>query len=75
MARLDDVVALDGTRIRWWDNGCAGDSGPPVVISNGLGASPAAWPFLGGDGRPEPGTPRTVTWHHRGLGGSERPAA
>jgi 3-oxoadipate enol-lactonase len=74
MARLDDVVAPDGTRIRWWDNECAGDAGPPVVISNGLGASPAAWPFLGGDGEPGPGTPRAVTWHHRGLGGSERPA-
>lgn len=73
MARLDDVVAPDGTRIRWWDNGCSGDGGVPVVISNGLGASPAAWPFLGGDGRPGPGTPRAVTWHHRGLGGSERP--
>ncbi len=73
MPRLDDVVAPDGTRIRWWDNGCAGDAGMPVVISNGLGASPAAWPFLGGDGHPGPGTPRAVTWHHRGLGGSERP--
>lgn len=73
MPRLDDVVAADGTRIRWWDNGCATGSGVPVVISNGLGASPAAWPFLGGDGRPAPGTPRAVTWHHRGLGGSERP--
>lgn len=74
MPRLDDVVAPDGTRIRWWDNGRPDDSWPPVVISNGLGASPAAWPFLGGDGRPGPGTPRAVTWHHRGLGGSERPA-
>jgi pimeloyl-ACP methyl ester carboxylesterase len=74
MPRLDDVVAPDGTRIRWWDNGSTDDSGLPVVISNGLGASPAAWPFLGGDGRPGPGTPRAVTWHHRGLGGSERPA-
>jgi pimeloyl-ACP methyl ester carboxylesterase len=73
MAHLDDVVAPDGTRIRWWDNGLPAGSGVPVVISNGLGASPAAWPFLGGDGRPGPGTPRAVTWHHRGLGGSERP--
>ncbi len=72
MAHLDDVVAADGTRIRWWDNGAA-ESGVPVVISNGLGASPAAWAFLGGDGRNAPGTPRAVSWHHRGLGGSERP--
>ncbi|GLZ50463.1 alpha/beta hydrolase [Actinomycetospora sp. NBRC 106378] len=74
MPHLDDVVAPDGTRIRWWDNGCVGRPGPDVVISNGLGASPAAWPWLGGDGHPSSGTPRAVTWHHRGLGGSERPA-
>lgn len=74
MPRLDDVVAPDGTRIRWWDNGAVDRPGPDVVISNGLGAAPAAWPFLGGDGRPNPTTPRAVTWHHRGLGGSERPA-
>ena len=73
MTHLDDVVAPDGTRIRWWDNGRPAGSGVPVDISNGLGASPAAWPFLGGDGHPGPGTPRAVTWHHRGLGGSERP--
>lgn len=67
-----DVVASDGTRLRWWDNGfpTGGVSGHelPVVVSNGLGASPAAWPFLADGPR------RAVTWHHRGLGGSERPA-
>ncbi|MEJ2869019.1 alpha/beta hydrolase [Actinomycetospora sp. OC33-EN08] len=74
MPHLDDVVSADGTRIRWWDNGCTGRPAPDVVISNGLGASPAAWPWLGGDGRPSSDAPRAVTWHHRGLGGSERPA-
>lgn len=71
MSRLHDVVALDGTRLCWWDNEIT--AGTPVVISNGLGASPAAWPFLdahapGGRGY------HAITWHHRGLGNSERPA-
>jgi pimeloyl-ACP methyl ester carboxylesterase len=63
----DDVLAPDGTRLRRWDNGAAG---VPVVVSNGLGASPKAWPFLHGA---DCGYHAT-SWHHRGLGGSERPA-
>ena len=60
------VVASDGTRLRAWRNG---GSGPSVVLSNGLGAPPAAWPGIadrdsGFD---------VVGWSHRGLGGSERP--
>ena len=71
MSRLHDVVAVDGTRLRWWDNGATGAAGElPVVVSNGLGASPAAWPFLDDADGPR----RAVTWHHRGLGGSARPA-
>ena len=66
MARLHDVVASDGTRLCWWDNEAT--TGTPVVISNGLGASPAAWPFLDAPAY------HTITWHHRGLGNSERPA-
>jgi len=65
--RHDDVLAPDGTRLRRWDNGAAG---APVVVSNGLGASPKAWPFLHGA---DCGYHAT-SWHHRGLGGSERPA-
>ena len=66
-AHLDDVVASDGTRLRMWDNGAPGT---PVVISNGLGASPTAWSFLA-----DPGSGyHAVSWHHRGLGGSDRPA-
>jgi pimeloyl-ACP methyl ester carboxylesterase len=64
---LDDVRSADGTRLRRWDNG---EPGTPVVISNGLGASPAAWPFLQGPGCGY----HAVSWHHRGLGGSARPA-
>ncbi|MEJ2861360.1 alpha/beta fold hydrolase [Actinomycetospora flava] len=64
---VEDVLARDGTRLRRWDNDAAG---VPVVISNGLGASPTAWPFLHG---PDCGYHAT-SWHHRGLGGSDRPA-
>jgi 3-oxoadipate enol-lactonase len=64
---VEDVLARDGTRLRRWDNGAAG---VPVVVSNGLGASPTAWTFLHG---PDCGYHAT-SWHHRGLGGSERPA-
>jgi len=63
----DDVIAPDGTRLRRWDNGA---EGVPVVVSNGLGASPKAWPFLHG----ERCGYHATSWHHRGLGGSERPA-
>jgi 3-oxoadipate enol-lactonase len=64
---VEDVTARDGTRLRRWDNGAAG---VPVVVSNGLGASPTAWTFLHG---PDCGYHAT-SWHHRGLGGSDRPA-
>lgn len=63
---VEDVRARDGTRLRRWDNGAAG---VPVVVSNGLGASPTAWTFLHGA---DCGYHAT-TWHHRGLGGSARP--
>ncbi|HSU34415.1 MAG TPA: alpha/beta hydrolase [Propionibacteriaceae bacterium] len=61
------VRAEDGTMLRAWSNDA---TGIPVVISNGLGASPTAWPALAA---PDCGF-RVVTWHHRGLGGSDRPA-
>jgi pimeloyl-ACP methyl ester carboxylesterase len=63
---VEDVLARDGTRLRRWDNGAAG---VPVVVSNGLGASPDAWTFLHGA---DCGYHAT-SWHHRGLGGSARP--
>lgn len=62
----DHVVSRDGTRIRAWTNGA---DGAPLVISNGLGAPPSAWPRLA---EPDCGF-RAVSWWHRGLGGSERP--
>ncbi|PVZ13243.1 alpha/beta fold hydrolase [Actinomycetospora cinnamomea] len=64
---VEDVIARDGTRLRRWDNGA---TGVPVVVSNGLGASPTAWTFLHG----EDCGYHATTWHHRGLGGSDRPS-
>lgn len=63
---VEDLLAPDGTLLRRWDNGAAG---VPVVLSNGLGASPTAWPFLHG----EQCGYHATSWHHRGLGGSARP--
>lgn len=59
--------SADGTWIHTWDNRAPG---PPVVISNGLGAPPSAWPRLAD---PDCGF-HAVSWHHRGLGGSTQPA-
>lgn len=66
LLRYRDVVSDDGTRLRAWSND--GD-GPDVVISNGLGANPHAWPTLL---QPDSGV-RAVGWNHRGIGGSDRP--
>ncbi|MDP9101455.1 MAG: alpha/beta hydrolase [Actinomycetota bacterium] len=57
----------DGTVLRGWRNE---GPGVPLVISNGLGTVPSAWPALvsassGYD---------ACTWHHRGTFGSARPA-
>ena len=48
----------------------SGGSGPALVISNGLGTPPEAWPALI---RPDSGY-RVATYYYRGTGGSERPA-
>ena len=57
----------DGTPIVGWRNGAAG---VPVVISNGLGTPPEAWPALAGKGCGF----AAVTFSYRGTGGSARPA-
>ncbi|MGA8846151.1 MAG: alpha/beta hydrolase, partial [Nocardioides sp.] len=44
--------------------------GPTIVLCNGLGTSPFCWPALLA---PDCGV-RVVSWNHRGVGGSERPA-
>jgi 3-oxoadipate enol-lactonase len=61
------VISADGTRLRSWSN--EGD-GVPVLICNGLGTPPEAWPSI--NARTE--SYRVFTWDQRGLGGSERPA-
>jgi pimeloyl-ACP methyl ester carboxylesterase len=62
-----EFPSADGTVIRGW----AGDGdGPPVVLSNGLGTIPQAWPALVGA---DSGY-RVVTWYYRGTFGSQRPA-
>jgi 3-oxoadipate enol-lactonase len=61
------VRGADGTRLRAWSND--GD-GVPVLLCNGLGAPAAAWPLI----TDRDSGFRVVTWAHRGLAGSERPA-
>lgn len=61
------VTSGDGTRIEAWSGG---GEGPPVVISNGLGTPPEAWPDLVRD---DCGL-RVCSWYYRGTARSERPA-
>lgn len=69
--RFVDVLSDDGTRIRAWSNDPEGTfEGPTVVLCNGLGTGPWAWPALLD---PDCGV-RVVSWNHRGVGGSARPA-
>ncbi|WP_396909233.1 alpha/beta fold hydrolase [Mycolicibacterium sp.] len=58
--------SADGTRLRAWDNG---GRGIPVLISNGLGTPPDAWPAI----NRQTDRYHVITWDHRGLAGSERP--
>lgn len=61
------MTSRDGTALRGWSNDA---DGLPVVLSNGLGALPSAWPGLTG-----PTSNYAVhTWFHRGTFGSDRPA-
>jgi pimeloyl-ACP methyl ester carboxylesterase len=64
--RFYDVTSADGTRIKAWTNDA---EGPPLLLCNGLGTNPYAWPSLLD---PECGV-RVVSWNHRGVGGSDRP--
>jgi 3-oxoadipate enol-lactonase len=61
------VRSADGTGIRAWCNDAVGE---PVLLCNGLGTPPAAWPRVVA----RDSGYRVVTWYQRGLGGSERPA-
>lgn len=62
-----DVTSADGTRVRAWRNDGAG---VPVLVSNGLGTPPQAWPTLT---RPGCGF-RALSWYYRGTHGGARPA-
>ena len=66
-----DILSDDGTRLRAWTNDPDGvTDGPTVLLCNGLGTGPYAWPALLRRGCGV----RVVSWHHRGTGGSDRPA-
>ena len=65
--RFYDVTSPDGTRLRAWTNDA---EGPTLLLCNGLGTNAYAWPALL---RPDCGV-NVVSWNHRGVGGSERPA-
>lgn len=66
LVRQYDVRSQDGTRIRAWTND---GTGPDVLITNGLGTNPHAWPTLL---QPDSGF-RVHGNYHRGIGGSARP--
>ena len=67
MATTFDVASRDGTAVRGWQDGSAG---LPLLISNGLGTIPQAWPGLVG---PDSGY-RACTWYYRGTFGTAGPA-
>jgi pimeloyl-ACP methyl ester carboxylesterase len=61
-----DVTSRDGTVVRGWRNDA---DGLPLLISNGLGTVPQAWPGLVA----EDSGYRTGTWYYRGTFGTARP--
>jgi pimeloyl-ACP methyl ester carboxylesterase len=62
-----EFAGSDGTRLCGWRGD---DDGLPLLVSNGLGAIPQAWPgLLAGDTGY-----RSCTWYYRGTFGSARPA-
>ena len=66
MPRPFDARSTDGTVVRGWrsDGG-----GIPVLLSNGLGTVPQAWPALiAADSGYD-----VVSWYHRGTFGTARP--
>ncbi len=66
MATTFDVTSADGTVLRGWTDE---SDGLPLLISNGLGTIPQAWPGLVGTGSGY----RACTWYYRGTFGSHRP--
>jgi pimeloyl-ACP methyl ester carboxylesterase len=68
MYRPFDLVAADGTRLVAWRN--ANADGPRVLVCNGMGVPPEAWPRLIADGCRY----QVAGWNQRGVLGSDRPA-
>lgn len=64
--RFYGVTSQDGTLLRAWTNDAVG---PAVLLCNGLGTNPYAWPAL----LDQRCGVRVISWNHRGVGGSERP--
>lgn len=63
-----DLIAADGTRLVAWRN--ANTDGPRVLVCNGMGVPPEAWPRL-----LAPECDYAVAgWNQRGVLGSDRPA-
>lgn len=60
------VRSGDGTTIQAWTNDAVG---PTVLLCNGLGTNPHAWPAL----LDRRCGVHVVSWNHRGVGGSKRP--
>ena len=63
-----DLTAGDGTRLTAWRNGCT--EGPRVLVCNGMGVPPEAWPRLLDEGCQY----AVAGWNQRGVLGSDRPA-
>jgi pimeloyl-ACP methyl ester carboxylesterase len=64
--RFHKVTSADGTVIEAWSNVA---EGPTVLLCNGLGTNPFAWPDLLD---PDCGL-HVISWNHRGVGRSARP--
>lgn len=67
MHELFDLSAGDGTRLTAWRN--QAEDGPRVLICNGMGVPPEAWPRLIADDCPY----QVASWNQRGVLGSDRP--
>jgi pimeloyl-ACP methyl ester carboxylesterase len=65
--RYYPVTSQDGTVLQAWTNDAAG---PTVLLCNGLATNPHAWPGL----LDRDCGVRIISWNHRGVGGSQRPA-
>ncbi len=65
--REEWFTSRDGTRLAYQEAG----SGPPIVLSNGLGGTFATWRHLVAHLLPRH---RLISWDYRGLHGSDAPA-